>query len=174
VFGHPKVVSRRWAQDNSSVRKHCSQDCIENEFGFAQTILSTVIVPLSGAIVMVLLSSRSLSQDLNPRGHGCCSGLSAVNNAPLNVSLGLKGRQSDNFIGSWDKAKLDRLIARTRRSGVNNMKPYGGLASADVQAEVIAFLDCLRLINSRIDGRAAAQRAWARPGLIDTHLLVIF
>jgi cytochrome c len=37
----------------------------------------------------------------------------------------------------WDKATLDRFIANPG----NNMKPYGGLASADERAKIIAFLE---------------------------------
>jgi cytochrome c len=42
----------------------------------------------------------------------------------------------------WDKATLDRFIANPDQvvSG-NKMKPYGGLASADERAKIIAFLD---------------------------------
>ena len=42
----------------------------------------------------------------------------------------------------WDKATLDRFIANPDQvvSG-NNMKPYGGLASADERAKIIAFLE---------------------------------
>jgi cytochrome c len=44
----------------------------------------------------------------------------------------------------WDRTKLDRFIENP--DGVvpgNNMKPYGGLASTDVRAEVIVFLESL-------------------------------
>ena len=42
----------------------------------------------------------------------------------------------------WDKATLDRFIANPDQvvSG-NKMKPYGGLASADERAKIIAFLE---------------------------------
>lgn len=41
----------------------------------------------------------------------------------------------------WDEERLDRFIAQPDEvvSG-NNMKPYGGLASADDRAKIIAFL----------------------------------
>jgi cytochrome c len=50
-------------------------------------------------------------------------------------------RSADFF---WDKGKLDHFIANpdTVVHG-NNMKPYGGLASADARAKVIAFLESL-------------------------------
>jgi len=42
----------------------------------------------------------------------------------------------------WDKATLDRFIANPDQvvSG-NNMKPYGGLASAEERAKIIAYLE---------------------------------
>jgi cytochrome c len=42
----------------------------------------------------------------------------------------------------WDKATLDRFIANPE--GVvrgNNMQPYGGMASADDRAKLIAYLE---------------------------------
>jgi cytochrome c len=41
----------------------------------------------------------------------------------------------------WDEDKLDRFIANPDEViPGNNMKPYGGLASADDRAKIIAFL----------------------------------
>ena len=42
----------------------------------------------------------------------------------------------------WDQATLDRFIANPDQvvSG-HNMKPYGGIASADDRAKIIAFLE---------------------------------
>ncbi len=42
----------------------------------------------------------------------------------------------------WDKQNLDRFIANPDAvvSG-NNMKPYGGIASADERAKIVAFLE---------------------------------
>jgi cytochrome c len=42
----------------------------------------------------------------------------------------------------WDRATLDRFIANPDQvvSG-NKMKPYGGLASAEERAKIIAFLE---------------------------------
>lgn len=42
----------------------------------------------------------------------------------------------------WDKATLDRFIASPEQvvSG-NKMKPYGGLASAEERAKIVAFLE---------------------------------
>jgi hypothetical protein len=42
----------------------------------------------------------------------------------------------------WDKDKLDRFIAKPDEVVPgNNMKPYGGLASAEDRAKVIEFLE---------------------------------
>ena len=44
----------------------------------------------------------------------------------------------------WDEAKLNRFIANPDEMVPgNNMKPYGGLASADDKVKVIAFLRSL-------------------------------
>ena len=41
----------------------------------------------------------------------------------------------------WDEDKLDRFIAKPDEVVPgNNMKPYGGLASRDERAKIIAFL----------------------------------
>jgi cytochrome c len=48
--------------------------------------------------------------------------------------------KSADFV--WDKAKLDGFIANPDAVVTgNNMKPYGGLASADDRAKVIDFLE---------------------------------
>jgi cytochrome c len=42
----------------------------------------------------------------------------------------------------WDKEKLDRFIAKPDEVVPgNNMKPYGGLTSAEDRARVIMFLE---------------------------------
>jgi cytochrome c len=42
----------------------------------------------------------------------------------------------------WDKEKLDRFIAKPDEVVPgNNMKPYGGLTSAEDRAKIIAFLE---------------------------------
>jgi cytochrome c len=44
----------------------------------------------------------------------------------------------------WDKEKLDRFIAKPDEVVPgNNMKPYGGLTSAEDRAKVIVFLESL-------------------------------
>jgi cytochrome c len=45
----------------------------------------------------------------------------------------------------WDRGKLDRFIADPEAVvNGNNMKPFGGLASADDRAKVIDFLETQR------------------------------
>jgi cytochrome c len=42
----------------------------------------------------------------------------------------------------WDQAKLDRFIANPDQVVAgHNMKPYGGIASAEDRAKIIAFLE---------------------------------
>jgi cytochrome c len=44
----------------------------------------------------------------------------------------------------WDNARLDRFIAKPDEVVPrNNMKPYGGLTSAEDRAKVIVFLESL-------------------------------
>ena len=44
----------------------------------------------------------------------------------------------------WDKGKLDRFIATPDEVVPgNDMKPYGGLTSAEDRAKVIGFLESL-------------------------------
>ena len=51
---------------------------------------------------------------------------------------------------TWDEATLDRFIADPQAVVPgNNMKPYGGMASADDRAKIVAFL--------KAQGGAAAQ-----------------
>jgi cytochrome c len=114
---------------------------------------------------IVLLSSPSLSQDR--QGADAASGQLAFNNAcrtchsvkegdnrlgpNLHKIVGRKAGSLANYGYSaamknadfvWDKGKLDQFI--TDPDAVvrdNKMKPYGGLASADTRAKVIAYLE---------------------------------
>jgi cytochrome c len=56
-------------------------------------------------------------------------------------NYGYSSAMKDNDL-VWDKATLDRFIANPDQvvSG-NNMKPYGGLTSAEERAKIIAFLE---------------------------------
>jgi len=50
--------------------------------------------------------------------------------------------KSADFV--WDEAKLNRFIANPDEIiPGNNMKPYGGLASAEDRAKILAFLRSL-------------------------------
>jgi cytochrome c len=114
---------------------------------------------------IVLLSSPSLSQDR--QGADVASGQLAFNDAcrpchsvkegdnrlgpNLHKIVGRKAGSLLNYGYSaamknadfvWDKGKLDQFI--TDPDAVvrdNKMKPYGGLASADTRAKVIAYLE---------------------------------
>ena len=46
--------------------------------------------------------------------------------------------RSQKFARHWDKEKLDRFIAKPDEVVPGNMKPYGGLTSAEDRAKVIA------------------------------------
>ena len=114
---------------------------------------------------IVLLSSPSLSQDR--QGADVASGQLAFNNAcrtchsvkegdnrlgpNLHKIVGRKAGSLANYGYSaamknadfvWDNGKLDQFI--TDPDAVvrdNKMKPYGGLASAEARAKVIAYLE---------------------------------
>jgi cytochrome c len=50
--------------------------------------------------------------------------------------------KSADFV--WDEAKLNRFIANPDEIVPgNNMKPYGGVASAEDRAKILAFLRLL-------------------------------
>jgi len=121
-----------------------------------------VVVALAS---IVLLSSPSLSQDR--QGGDVASGQLSFNNAcrtchslkegdnrlgpNLFKIVGRKAGSLENYGYSaamknadfvWDKGKLDQFI--TDPDSVvrdNKMKPYGGLASADTRAKLIAYLE---------------------------------
>jgi cytochrome c len=126
-----------------------------------KTILHTVVAVLA----TVLLLSASLSQDR--QGADVASGQLAFNNScrtchtvkegdnrlgpNLYKVIGRKAGSLPNYSYSaamqnadfvWDKGKLDQFIADPDAVvRGNNMKPYGGLASADTRAKVIAYLE---------------------------------
>jgi cytochrome c len=117
------------------------------------------------ASASVLLLSPSLSQDR--QGADVASGQLAFNNScrtchsvkegdnrlgpNLYKVVGRKAGSLPNYGYSaamknadfvWDKGKLDQFIADPDAVvRGNNMKPYGGLASADTRAKVIAYLE---------------------------------
>jgi cytochrome c len=125
---------------------------------------------LSG-IAYLLLSSPSVSvgQEPVPQGTEVTSGQQVFNNLcrtchstkegdnrlgpHLHRIIGRKAGSLPNYGYSsamkgadfvWDEAKLNRFIASPDEMVPgNNMKPYGGLASADDRAKIIAFLQSL-------------------------------
>jgi cytochrome c len=135
-----------------------------------EKILSSFrIKPMFRAVVVasatVLLVSPSLSQDR--QGADVASGQLAFNNScrtchsvkegdnrlgpNLYKVVGRKAGSLPNYGYSaamknadfvWDKGNLDQFIADPDAVvRGNNMKPYGGLASADTRAKVIAYLE---------------------------------
>jgi cytochrome c len=127
----------------------------------------TVIGLLTSATLVIALSYSSQCQDLQRQGTDVSSGQLAFNNAcrtchsmkkddnrlgpNLYKVLGRKAGSTPNYVYStamrdsdlvWDKTKLDNFIANPDAVVPGNkMKPYGGLASADVRAQVITFLE---------------------------------
>jgi cytochrome c len=121
--------------------------------------LAAFLVSASAVAASLLLSSPSASQATEP-------GQLAFNNAcrtchmvkegdnrlgpNLFKVLGRKAGSLPNYNYSsamkeaglvWDEEKLDRFIANPDEVVPgNNMKPYGGLASKDERAKIIAFL----------------------------------
>jgi cytochrome c len=125
-----------------------------------------IIVALAN---VTLLSFTSLAQDR--QGADMASGQLAFNNACRTCHSVKEGdKEGDNRLGPnlykvlgrkagslpnygysaamknaefvWDKGKLDQFIADPDAVVRDNrMKPYGGLASADTRAKVIAYLE---------------------------------
>jgi cytochrome c len=117
------------------------------------------------ALANIVLPSPSLSQDR--QGADVASGQLAFNNAcrtchsvkegdnrlgpNLFKAVGRKAGSLPNYGYSaamknadfvWDKGKLDQFIADPDAVvRGNKMKPYGGLASAETRAKVIAYLE---------------------------------
>ena len=110
------------------------------------------------AIGVVLLCAPALAQDdagqiaFNNACRTCHTVREGDNRLGPNLSrvIGRKAGSLPNYNYSesmkkadlvWDKQNLDRFIANPDAvvSG-NNMKPYGGIASADERAKIVAFL----------------------------------
>ncbi len=111
------------------------------------------------AIGVVLLCAPALAQDdagqiaFNNACRTCHTVREGDNRLGPNLSrvIGRKAGSLPNYNYSesmkkadlvWDKQNLDRFIANPDAvvSG-NNMKPYGGIASADERAKIVAFLE---------------------------------
>src|SRR5262245_25104465 len=129
--------------------------------------MSSAPLAASLAAAMLALSHPTFGQD--PTGKATCGdhGQLAFNNAcrtchttrevdnllgpNLHKIVGRKAGSLPNYTYSsamkgadlvWDKASLDRFIANPEQvvSG-HKMKPYGGIASAEDRAKIIAFLE---------------------------------
>jgi cytochrome c len=124
-------------------------------------MLRTTFV-LTCVTFLILLPASSMSQDADAGklafNNACrtCHSLKEGDNRlgpNLYKVLGRKAGSLPNYGYSsamknadliWDRTKLDRFIENPDAVVPgNNMKPYGGLASADVRAEVIVFLESL-------------------------------
>ncbi len=111
------------------------------------------------AIGLVLLCAPALAQDdagqiaFNNACRTCHTVREGDNRLGPNLSrvIGRKAGSLPNYNYSesmkkadlvWDKQNLDRFIANPDAvvSG-NNMKPYGGIASAEERAKIVAFLE---------------------------------
>jgi cytochrome c len=135
---------------------HCSNSYASGRLiNRGQSFLRASIVGL--AVMMCTLPSPILSQEasnqafnnacrtchstkdgdnrLGPNLHGIL-GRKAGSLPGYNYSSAMKGAGFD-----WNEEKLDRFMAHPDEVVPgNNMKPFGGVASADDRAQIIAFL----------------------------------
>ena len=129
--------------------------------------MSSTLLAVSLAAAMLALSQPSLGQTPAGKAGAEDDGQLAFNNAcrtchtiregdnrlgpNLHKIVGRKAGSLPNYAYSsamkgadmvWDKATLDRFIANPEQvvSG-HKMKPYGGVASAQDRAKIIAFLE---------------------------------
>src|SRR5438046_1899370 len=103
-------------------------------------MLRTAIPRLVCTTFLMLLGFPAVSQESARKGgpnlHNVI-GRKAGSLPNYGYSSAMKGA---DFV--WDKEKLDRFIAKPDEVVPgNNMKPYGGLTSAEDRAKVIAFLE---------------------------------
>jgi cytochrome c len=127
----------------------------------------TAISGLVCTIFLMLLAFSAVPQEPAREGSDTESGQLTFNNAcrtchttkegdnrlgpNLNNVIGRKAGSLPNYGYSsamkgadfvWDKEKLDRFIAKPDEVVPgNNMKPYGGLPSAEDRSKVIVFLE---------------------------------
>jgi cytochrome c len=127
----------------------------------------TAISGLVCTAFLVLLGFPAVPQEPAAKGADTESGQQTFNNAcrtchttkegdnrlgpNLHNIIGRKAGSLQNYGYSsamkgadfvWDKEKLDRFIAKPDEVVPgNNMKPYGGLTSAEDRAKVIVFLE---------------------------------
>ena len=129
--------------------------------------MSSGIIAVSLAVAILAAAQPSIAQESSEKPAVADEGQLAFNNAcrtchtlregdnrlgpTLHGIVGRKAGSLPNFVYSsalkgaglvWDKATLDRFIANPDQvvSG-HKMQPYGGIASADDRAKIIAFLE---------------------------------
>jgi cytochrome c len=124
-------------------------------------------IAVSLTVAVLAAAQPSLAQDPAGKAAAVDDGQLAFNNAcrtchtlrdgdnrlgpNLYGIIGRKAGSLPNFAYSsamkdagvvWDQATLDRFIANPEQVVAgHNMKPYGGIASADDRAKIIAFLE---------------------------------
>src|SRR5262245_37148830 len=98
----------------------------------------TSVQPLCNTALPTCHSSNETDQRLGPHMRALI-GRQAGALPNYSYSSAMKGA---NFV--WDEKNLERFIANPDETVPgNNMKPYGGLASAESRVELIAFLKTL-------------------------------
>jgi cytochrome c len=135
----------------------------------AKRMLRTVIVGSICAAHLMLSAYSSVSENVSGPDADVAKGQLVFNNAcrtchttkegdnrlgpHLNKIVGRKAGSLPNYGYSsamksadfvWDEAKLNRFIANPDEIVPgNNMRPYGGLASADERSKILTFLRSL-------------------------------
>jgi cytochrome c len=131
--------------------------------------MSFAIIAFALAIAMLHGPRPSLAQDPTGKAAAAGDGQLAFNNAcrtchtiregdnrlgpNLHKILGRKAGSLPNYGYSsamkgadfvWDQATLDRFIANPDQVVAgHNMKPYGGIASAEDRAKIVGFLETI-------------------------------
>ena len=132
-------------------------------------------VALLSGIAYLLLSTASAPEELAPQNADVASGQQTFNNLcrtchsikegdnrlgpHMRGIIGRKAGSLPNYSYSsamkgadfvWDEENLERFIANPDETVPgNNMKPYGGLASAESRVKLIAFLKTLTRAPTR-------------------------
>ena len=121
--------------------------------------MSSPTIAVSLAAAMLAISQSALAQDADGQlafNNACrtCHTLREGDNRlgpTLHKIVGRKAGALPNYAYSsamkaadtvWDKATLDRFIANPDQVVPgHNMKPYGGIASVEDRAKIVAFLE---------------------------------
>jgi cytochrome c len=162
-------IDTRWGASDVVAGTHCHRwafSCQRQTFGMGTFMPRIAILGLALSTFLSLLSSSAVPQERARAGIDDGSGQLIFNNAcrtchttkegdnrlgpNLHNIIGRKAGSLPNFGYSsamkgaefvWDKEKLDSFIAKPDEVVPgNNMKPYGGLASAEDRTKLIAFL----------------------------------